>query len=120
MDQEKLKALSYLLEQGLQVLAQKDAPEQTVLLLTEKGSLCTLIMEERPVYRELDTFLETRKGEADTRILYLLCLWRDGSLDVPSAELRKALLALNPGNSRARVLLNGGDGLNLKPLSVMM
>ena len=37
MDQEKLKALSYLLEQGLQVLAQKDAPEQTVLLLTKKG-----------------------------------------------------------------------------------
>lgn len=77
-------------------------------------------MEELPVYRELDAFLEARKRAEDTRILYLLCLWRDGCLDVPSAELRKALLALHPDNSRAQMLLNGGDVLVLKPLSVMM
>lgn len=76
---------------------------QVTLLYTANGNLYTSVND---VSGEIATVL---RREQDTLVLQMVTLWLDGTLDVPSWNFRKALLALNPQNAEAQMLLQGQD-----------
>ena len=61
--------------------------------------------------------LELKK---DTRILKLITVWKNGQLDLPSYQLRQALIQLNENNKDADIILQGMDGYIIKKISQTM
>ncbi len=47
----------------------------------------------------------------------LLCIWKNGQLDVPSFRVRKGLLQAEPGNADAVLFLQGETGVCARTLS---
>jgi hypothetical protein len=60
------------------------------------------------------------KREHDTQIVKLLTLWKDGSVDVPSFDFRKALAQMNAANCDADVILQGQAGYLAKKLAATL
>lgn len=56
----------------------------------------------------------------DTRVLYLIHVWRDHTLDVPSYDLRRMLLELHPENQDALMLLTGRESFTIRSLGSTM
>ena len=46
----------------------------------------------------------------------MVCLWKNGQLDLPAFRVRKALLAAAPENASAAVYLQGAEGIGSRPL----
>ena len=64
-------------------------------------------------------FLRSLAEHGETRISAGLCKWRNGSVDVPSANLRKGLEELDMANLEAEFLLQGGGGFQLRSIGAM-
>ncbi len=64
-------------------------------------------------------FLQSLAEYGETRISCGLCKWRNGSVDVPSANLRKGLEELDTTNLEAEFLLQGGSGFQLRSIGAM-
>ena len=56
----------------------------------------------------------------DPQVLYILHIWTNHALDVPSYELREALLALHPENRNTRMLLVGEKGFHIRSIEETM
>ena len=56
----------------------------------------------------------------DTHIRYLIHVWKDHALDVPSHDLRRALISLHPENRNALLMLAGENGYAILPLEDTM
>ena len=54
---------------------------------------------------------------ADTRIVSMVTLWKDGGADLPSIRFRKALLEMDGHNRDTQMLLQGGNGYILKKIA---
>ena len=64
-------------------------------------------------------FLEKKKnGEA--RIERLICMWHNGSIDIPSFAFREALLSVDSANFSTEILLNGLTGYIVKTVRATM
>ncbi|MBQ5820041.1 MAG: hypothetical protein IIW31_02285, partial [Clostridia bacterium] len=61
-------------------------------------------------------FFERLKVFGDAQIARGICLWKDGSVDLPSIALRRGMAAAHPANGGARFLLRGKDGFVEKTL----
>ncbi len=68
---------------------------------------------------EEDRFLQTLTRQGQTKICRGLCMTRGGELDIPSANLREKLEALDPANLEAEFLLCGGAGFHVRTLGAM-
>ena len=62
----------------------------------------------------------TLKKANDTHIRYLIHVWKDHALDVPSHDLRRALISLHPENRNALLMLAGENGYAILPLGDTM
>ncbi len=74
---------------------------QAVVLSSTKGNeystvIKNVLSEEKTDEKDL---LERLKKADDTEIRYCLCMWQDGSVDIPSFAFRNTLCELNPKNS---------------------
>lgn len=68
---------------------------------------------------EENRFLRSLAEHGETRISCGLCKWRNGSVDVPSANLRKGLEELDKTNLEAEFLLQGSGGFQLRSIGAM-
>lgn len=64
-------------------------------------------------------FLRSLAEHGEARIRCGLCKWRNGSVDVPSASLRRGLEELDAANLKAEFLLQGGGGFQLRSIEAM-
>ena len=78
---------------------------------------------------EIHTFLyEFPSPDAYGRILaalngsaaYLVTVWKDGTVDLPAYELREKLIAADPRNADAKLLLQGEGYLNIRSIGSTM
>ena len=60
------------------------------------------------------------RANDDTEICYILAVWKNGCVDVPSYDFRKMLCRLNIENKNAAIFLVGEAGYHTKPLRVTM
>ena len=104
----------------------KDAPNarltQAVVLLSSKGKEYSTIIEDVLAEEKLaeKSLLRELLTNDDTEIGYILVVWKNGCVDIPSYDFRKMLCRLNIENKNAAIFLMGEVGYHTKPLRVTM
>ena len=69
---------------------------------------------------EETVFLREIRETKDSEIRFVLCMWQDFGIDIPSFAFRKLLLDLNDKNSEATLLVMTEDGVSGIKLSTTM
>lgn len=67
-----------------------------------------------------EELVKALRESGDTALRCLVCMWSDHTVDLPSHDLRKALLELDSANGATEILLRSGEGYHTKPLSATM
>lgn len=65
-------------------------------------------------------FLQKLQDQHDTDIRQMVCMWPEGSLDVPSYDFRQMICHLHENNQNAELLLQGQDGYLRKTIAQTM
>lgn len=121
---------SYTLDAKWEMLltrAKKDANElskgNTVVMLTAKGTVYSVSFQNGYSAIEVEgvmkLFIEKKKN-SDAKIERLICMWHDGSIDLPSFTFREALVAAEGSNLSAKMLLSGLNGYVVKTIKASM
>lgn len=120
---EVLFELEKLYQQAGELLEAHSTAEQGIAALTAKGTLCCVANHAVTAGNTEgeDVFVKTLIESDDTRILRMVCAWREGlTLDVPSMRLRKALLELDPANRETELLLRIGSECCVRTMEMTM
>lgn len=72
------------------------------------------LSEEHPEEKAL---LEELKVNQDTALNYILCMWQDGNIDIPSWAFRKMLCSLDPKNADALLFVMTENGTSVVKLA---
>ena len=90
--------------------------EQIVVVKSTKDNTyfcvnCDIMKEN---YEDENQFLQMLADIGDIEAKYLVCMWKNGDVDIPSANLRKGILAICPKNEETIWLGQGEKGLIYK------
>ena len=91
---------------------------QAIVLVSAKGMEYGAVIQNALSKEKEDetALMEMLSLQGDTEIRYVLCMWEDGGIDVPSMAFRQMLLTLDPKNAESVLLLmtdNGVQGVQL-------
>lgn len=90
--------------------------EQVIVLVTAKNNMYTCInhciMDGN--YDDENHFFQMLVNKADVEVKYLVCMWNNGGLEIPSANFRKQLLEICSKNTDAIYCGQGADGIVLR------
>jgi len=96
---------------------------EVVVMLTVKGTVASVLFQDLNSAIEAEgamkVLIEMKKNE-DTSIERLICMWHDGSVDIPSFAFREALLSVDSANLSTQMLLNGLTGYIVKTVKATM
>ena len=96
----------------------RDAEEgqhtQAVVLFSAKGSEYGRVIKDTIAEDISDemALIESLKAADDTEIKYVLCMWQDNTIDIPSYRLRKMLRELNCQNAESLLIVMTFDGIS--------
>lgn len=119
MDTRSAELYSLLGTAERQVSAEKDA-QQVIAVKTAKGNVYHFPNHCVGEPSEEDTFLEMLLEQGDAEIQYILCMWHNYQLDVPSLHFRRRLVEICPRNKDAVVLLLGENAFHAKRVEQLM
>ena len=89
------------------VRANKEA-EQVVVARTAKNRIRSFVFHSMSeILQEENPFVQQLVEQDDAEIKYIVCMWNNYGLEVPSIQLRKCLLAVAPKNEEAFMILRG-------------
>lgn len=102
--------------------AQKSEYTQAVVFLTSsKKEYYVLINNALSPDKECEGDLVANlKANDDTEISYVLCMWHDESVDLPSYDFRKMLLQMDERNANAEIFVLTESGYQTKPLETTL
>ena len=100
----------------------KEKMTQAVVLLSSKGKEYSTIIEDVLSEEKLaeKSLLRELLANDDTEIGYILVVWKNGCVDVPSYDFREMLCRLNIENKNASIFFRCEAGYHVKPLGVTM
>lgn len=111
-----------LLKQVEKIIKHDLSAEQAVAVWTSKGDMFCFanhsIMSGN--MEDENNFVRTLAENGNKEIRYVVCMWNDNTLDVPSCHLRDLLIELNPSNLETEILLKNGEGFQVKSLKMLM
>lgn len=55
-------------------------------------------------------FIKMLQEKADCELKYIVCMWKNGNVDIPSMHFRKRLLEISPKNADAKTVVLTEDG----------
>lgn len=105
---EKLVESENFSSQGVQVIVVLTAKSHSFSLINHN------IMEGN--LSEEENFIEGLVEAGETEIRYLVCMWKEYMLDIPSQHMREQLVKINPLNREMHLLLRGAEGYSTKKL----
>ena len=82
--------------------------EQVVVVRTAKNHIRSYVfrsMEE--IVKENNPFVSELIEQDDAEIKYIVCMWNNYGIEIPSIGLRKSLVAASANNENAYMILNG-------------
>ena len=87
---------------------------QAVVLLSAKGNEYSILIKNALSEEKADetALLERIKNVNDTEIRYVLCLWQDGYIDIPSYKFRKSLCTIDLKNEESLLFVMTADGVS--------
>ena len=94
-----------------------------VVMLSAKGTVYSVSFKNghSAIQAEdvMKLFIEKKKN-SDAKIERLICMWHDGSIDLPSFAFREALVTAEGSNLSAKMLLSGLNGYVVKTVKASM
>ena len=95
---------------------------QAVVLLSSKGKEYSTIIEDVLAEEKLaeKSLLRELLANDDTEIGYILVVWKNGCVDVPSYDFREMLCRMNIENKNAAIFLVSEARYSVKPLGATM
>lgn len=102
-----------------QLLAYPDA-DQVIVVKTENNHLRCFSNSLKSNGADEKDFVEHISASEDPVIKCVLCMWSDGSIEIPSMHFRNLLLDASAENAQAVIILQGTDGISCKKLIICM
>ena len=107
---------------GLLSGVEKTQYTQAIVLLSSKGKeygavIGNAISKDKA---EEEALLKRLKDACDTEVCYLLCMWEDGNIDLPSIGFRKMLCEASAKNTETQIFVMTQNGAALKKLGSTM
>ena len=107
---------------GLLGGAEKSQYTQAIVLISSKENeygavIGNAISKDKA---EEEAFLKRLKDACDTEVWYLLCMWEDGNIDLPSIDFRKMLCEASAKNTETQIFVMTQNGTALKKLGSTM
>lgn len=98
---------------------EKNQYTQCISLFSSKEKEYTVIIKKALTNEkaEEESLLERLKKIEDTEIYYVLCMWQDECIDIPSYAFRKMLCDLNSKNYKSLLFVTTRNGISVKELS---
>ncbi len=102
--------------------AETEQYTQAIVLLSQKGNaygtvIKNVLSEDKT---EETAFFEGLRSADDTEIGYILCMWGDTCIDVPSYAFRKSICAVNPKNTESKIFVMTQNGVSVMKLANTM
>ena len=101
--------------------AEKAQYTQAIVLLSQRNEYAAVINNAiSKEKREEEALLKRLKDADDTEVRYLLCMWADGNIDLPSFDFRKMLCEVSEKNIDTQIFVMTQNGVALKKLEATM
>ena len=103
--------------------ADKLSDGNVVVVLTSTGAVASISFQNIHSTIEAENamkFLVEQKKKGEAKIERLICMWFNGSVDMPSFAFREALINIDSKNFSTQVLLNGLNGYVVKTVKDTM
>lgn len=111
-------------EKATEILSdtEKSQYTQAIVLYSAAGNEYSAVIRNALSKEKKDeTSLLCKIQEAkDSEICFVLCMWQDKCIDIPSFDFRKLLLDLNENNSESTLFVMTADGVSGIKLSATM
>lgn len=120
MNSEKTAGFSELLAFAKSQLVLHPDAQQLIAVRTAKGAVRCFANDPLSGTQEEARFVQALQARQDAALELLVCVWADGSIDLPSMHLRRLLLAACPENARARMPLQGQGGITVRTIGQTM
>ena len=92
-----------------------------ILFSAKRNEYCKVIKNALSDEKTDETELINKVNEAkDTEIAFVLCVWHNGCIDLPSFSFRKMLISLNEKNSETLLFVMTAGGISARKLSSTM
>lgn len=119
-----LTIFSHMKEKAIDLLSNCDHGKytQAIILFSSSEKVYEAVIKNALSEEMIDEvcLIQNIMNAEDTEICYVLCMWYDKSIDIPSFAFRQLLLALNPKNSAASLFVMTTDGVSAVELSTTM
>lgn len=116
MDMESMKRHYELVQMAEKLVSMSLQAEQIIVVETVKSNVyhfenhlhiggqfdARLLDEER--------FVRMLKEKNDSEVKYIVCMWKNGGVEIPSMHFRKLLLEVSPKNADAMFVVLTEDG----------
>lgn len=102
--------------------AEKEQNTQAIVLYSASKNEYSAIIKNA-CSRELTeekALLEKLKIANDTEIRYVLCMWKNNEIDIPSFAFRKMMIELETKNTESLIFVLTADGVSSIKLSTTM
>ena len=111
-------------EQAAKLLAgiEKSEYTQALVLLSANENTYSSIIKNALSEEKADeaSLLQQIQDAKDEKIKFVLCMWQDKSIDIPSFSFRKSLLKANEKNAESMLFVMTTDGVSATKLSATM
>ena len=95
-----------MLDQATKKLEEEYYGEQAIVTHSEDGSFDVYLNDLR-IESEKEFISEHRQVISE-----MLCVWRNGDIDLPSIHIRRELVKGNPGDLNTIIYLRGDEGIS--------
>lgn len=102
--------------------SEKSQYTQAIVLRSAGGNEYSTIIRNALSEDKMDekSLLRKMQEAKDSEICFVLCMWQDNCVDIPSFAFRKLLLESNEKNSDTTLFVMTADGVSEMKLSVTM
>ena len=114
----EMEELLYEAEKLIESEGSLSQGEQVIVVLTAKSHRFSLVNHNimEGDLSEEENFIKGLVEVGETEIKYLVCMWQEYMLDIPSQHMREQLIKLNPLNKEMYLLLKGKESCSIKKL----
>ena len=110
-------ALESALSKAKSLLSENPSAAQVNLLMTANERIYSFLRRGWDDETQENECLRQLQEDENAQLVFILCMWQDLTIDLPSYALRTKLLAMNAANGETRLLLRGENGINSIPLA---
>ncbi len=119
-----------LIEETRKCMAEHPTAQQVILVKTAKGNIYTCVNNNYVIendmimsvgdFKDETNFIQMLVDADDVEIKYIVGMWKNGGIEVPSMHFRKAILDICPKNEDAICVGQGADKLVFKTIKERM